>query len=101
MTGRPPRAQGGSRVSNGTLDVMTASEPTWRLAPELIEAVQSEAGEGHIEEFVERAVRNELERARARRFLDRLDAELGPVDESLVEHFDSLFAEVDAATGIG
>ncbi len=77
------------------------SEPTWRLTPELIEAVQSESGEGHIDEFVDRAVRNELERARARRFLGRLDAELGPVDDSLIEHFDSLFAEVDAANGIG
>ena len=93
--------EGGRCAPNGTLDLMTASEPMWQLAPELIEAVQSEAGEGHIEEFVDRAIRNELERARARRFLDRLDAELGPVDESLVEHFDSLFAEADAATGIG
>ncbi len=78
---------------------MAAIDPTLRLAPELIEAVESEAGEGHIEEFVERAVRNELERARSRRFLDQLDAELGPVDESLIQHFDSLFDEVDAASG--
>lgn len=77
---------------------MAATDPTLRLAPELIEAVESEAGEGHIEEFVERAVRNELERARSRRFLDQLDAELGPVEESLIEHFDALFAEVAAAT---
>ncbi|MGH9189152.1 MAG: hypothetical protein ACRD0Q_03825 [Acidimicrobiales bacterium] len=77
---------------------MAATDPTFRLTQELISAVESEAGEGHIEEFVDRAVRNELERARSRRFLDQLDAELGPVDESLIEHFDTLFAEVAAAT---
>jgi len=77
---------------------MAATDPTLRLTPELIEAVESEVGEGHIEEFVERAVRNELERARSGRFLDQLDAELGPVDEALIEHFDSLFDEVNAAS---
>jgi hypothetical protein len=75
---------------------MAAIDPSLRLAPDLIEAVESEAGEGHIEEFVERAVRNELERTRFRRFLDRLDSELGPVDESLIEHFDILFGEIDS-----
>lgn len=76
---------------------MASTDPSFHLTPELIEAVESEAGEGHVEEFVERAVRNELDRARSRKHLDRLDAELGPVDEALVEHFDALFAEVDAA----
>ena len=56
----------------------------------------AEAGEGHVREFVERAVRNELERARTRKFLDGLDAELGPVDEAMIERFDGLFAEIDA-----
>lgn len=57
---------------------MAAPEPAPLLAPDLIEAVETAAGEGHVEEFVERAVRRELERARRRRYLDQLDAELAP-----------------------
>ena len=93
MTSRHPDAVHDRRYP----DDVAVPDPIFRLTPELIEAVEAEAGEGHIEEFVVRAVRNELERARARRFLDELDAELGPVDETLIEHFDALFGEVDAA----
>lgn len=74
-----------------------ATSEVLRLAHDLVEAVEHEAGQDHVEEFVEQAVRNELERARARRFLDRLDQELGPVDEGMIERFDALFAEVEAA----
>ena len=78
-----------------------ATSEVLRLAHDLVEAVGHEAGEDHVEEFVEQAVRNELERARARRFLDRLDQEFGPVDEALIERFDALFAEVEATNTSG
>lgn len=60
-----------------TLRRMATSEVILRLDHELVEAVAQEAGENGVEEFVERALRNELDRARARRFLDRLDEDLG------------------------
>lgn len=80
-----------------TLRRMATSEVILRLDHELVEAVAQEAGENGVEEFVERALRNELDRARARRFLDRLDEDLGPIDETLIHHFDELFDQVETA----
>lgn len=63
------------------------------LEDDLAMALRHEAA-GNVSQFVARAVQEALARARMVRALDELDDELGPVDPSVQEEVDELFAHV-------
>jgi hypothetical protein len=50
-----------------------------------------------VSQFVSRAIDHELERARLRELLDRLEAELGPPDPGLVRTARAAFDRAEAA----
>lgn len=70
------------------------------LQDDLASALRHEAA-GNVSQFVARAVHEALARAQMIRALDELDDELGPVDPSIQDEVDELFAAVVATTGRG
>ena len=63
------------------------------LEDDLAMALRHEAA-GNVSQFVARAVQEALARAQMLRALDELDDELGPVDPSVQDDVDELFAAV-------
>ncbi|MGQ0466582.1 MAG: CopG family transcriptional regulator [Sporichthyaceae bacterium] len=57
----------------------------------LARQVEDHVGERGLSGFVARAVEHELERDALRDYLDELDAEFGPVPETVIDEFDALW----------
>lgn len=54
------------------------------VEPEVAKALKAHLGKRAISQFVNRAIRHELERERLREFLRELEGELGPPDEEVM-----------------
>lgn len=59
------------------------------IDPDLAQRVEQHVGDRGLSAFVARAVDHELERTALAAYLDELDQDFGPVDERLVEQYDT------------
>ena len=80
---------------------MATTKLSVTVEDQLVQQVRALVGVRGVSEFVNRAVRHELETERLTMFLIELEDELGPPDEQMVAEAEAAFDRVEASITSG